>query len=99
MPSWVHLNISVPSIEFVEGLQRLDDKNGKRKLVVINDLISECVNDKRLVSLFSKKSPDRNCGAIFIVQNVSVQGKEMRNITQKLSLYGLFLKILGMLVS
>ena len=81
---WVH---SVPSIEFVEGLplnlyDRLNDKDGKRKLVVIDDLMSECVNDKKLASLFSKKSHHNNCSVIFIVQNLFVQGKEMRNITQ-----------------
>jgi hypothetical protein len=71
---WVH---TIPSI-----FDRLEGQGGKRTLVVIDDLMSECVNDKRLASLFSKKSHHRNCSVIFIVQNVFVQGKEMRNITQ-----------------
>ena len=82
---WVN---SVPTtIEFVEGLHidlndRLDDQDGKVILIVNEYLMSECVNDKRLASLFSKKSHHRNCSVIFIVQNLFVQGKEMRNITQ-----------------
>ena len=50
--------------------------------MVTDDLMIGYVNDKRLASLFSKKSHHRNCSVIFIVQNLFVQGKDMRNITK-----------------
>ena len=60
-PWYSEWSVSNPSIEFVEGLpldlfNRLDETDGKRTLVVIDDLMRECVNDKRLTALFSKKS-------------------------------------------
>lgn len=48
---------TIPGIEFIEGLPRdletkIDTK--KRNLVVIDDLMNELSNDKRLSNIFTK---------------------------------------------
>ena len=80
-PLYSELGVQVPHLEFVEGLDFNIDPT-KRTLIIIDDLMSETVNDKRLTDLFCKKSHHQNTSVIFIVQNLFIQGKEMRNVTQ-----------------
>lgn len=84
-PFFGELSVSVSNVEFAEGLptnfkEYMDGT--KRTLIVIDDLMSECASDKRISDLFCKKSHHKNCSVLFLVQNLFVQGKEMRNITQ-----------------
>lgn len=50
-------------------------------VIVIDDLMSETVSDPKLASLFTRQSHHENISVIFIIQNLYVQGKRIRDIT------------------
>ena len=52
--------------------------SGSLNLIVIDDLMSEASNDKRICDLFTKGSQDHNLSVICLVQNLYYQGKESR---------------------
>ena len=83
-PAYEELKESLPTIEFVEGI----DENllegirvSERNLIVIDDLMSRAGDSKRVSALFTQESHHRNLTVIFIVQNLFYQGREMRNIS------------------
>ncbi len=83
-PIYSELQKSIPGIKFVEGFT--DDvydniDSSKRNLVVIDDLIGEIGNDKRLTALFTKGSHHKNLSVILILQNLFHQSREMRTIS------------------
>lgn len=72
----------IPDVTFVEGLPtRYRDYLGVNTLFIIDDLMTECGNDKRLTNLFSRGSHHLNLSLIFITQNFFHKGKEMREVT------------------
>ena len=78
------LSNDVPNIRFVEGfpedlLSSLD--RTKRNLVVIDDLMSESGNNKKITELFTKGSHHSNLSVILVLQNLFYRGKEMRTIS------------------
>ena len=80
------LKTNVPSIEFYRGIppdldndEFLDTKIPN--LIIIDDLMSDCKNDERLTRLFTIGSHHKNLSIIFLVQNLFLQGREMRNIS------------------
>ena len=76
-------NIGLPGIEYVDGLDLASLKlDGRPTLIIIDDLMLECVNSSFVSDLFSKKSHHNNCSVIMLIQNFFIQGKHMRNITQ-----------------
>lgn len=79
-----HLASLVPHLRFVEGfpddlLSTLD--RSQRNMVVIDDLMTEAGDNKKVTELFTKGSHHRNLSVILIVQNLFHQGKEMRTIS------------------
>lgn len=50
-------------------------------VVVLDDLMTNLGDDKRLSDLFTKKSHHEGISVIFIVQNIFHQGKQMRNVS------------------
>ena len=79
-----HMASLVPEILFVEGipdnlLQSLD--RTQRNIIVIDDLMSESGNNKKVSELFTKGSHHRNLSVILILQNLFYRGKEMRTIS------------------
>ncbi|XP_035216111.1 uncharacterized protein LOC118189592 [Stegodyphus dumicola] len=72
----------IPNVTFVEGLPiKYQEYLGSNTLFIIDDLMSECGNDKRLTNLFTKGSHHLNLSVIFITQNFFHKGKEMREVT------------------
>jgi hypothetical protein len=67
------------SIEFVEGIPCSDILDGRRTLLIIDDLMSE--TDDRVTKLFTKGSHHKNASVVYISQNVFNKGKENRNIS------------------
>ena len=75
---------TIDNIEFIEGLPcDLETKidPSQKTLVVIDDLMSELANDKRLANLFTKGIHHMNLSCVFIVQNMFCHGKELRNVS------------------
>lgn len=67
------------NVEFIEGLP--DNLNSiQNALIIIDDLMTEVANDFRLSNLFTKGCHHQNLSVIFIMQNIFVKGKEMRNV-------------------
>ena len=67
-------------VEFVEDLPpSLDYLDGRRTLVIIDDLMSE--TDDRVTKLFTKVSHHKNSSVIYLSQNLYYRGKENRNIS------------------
>jgi hypothetical protein len=71
-----------PSVEFVEGLPSENFDNlldGRRTLIVIDDLMSE--TDVRVTKLFTKFSHHKDASVIYVSQNLFHKGKENRTIS------------------
>lgn len=67
---------------YLEGLPSEEDLNEYTPhLVVIDDLMSELANDKKLTNLFTKGSHHKNISVIFISQNIFMQGSQMRTVS------------------
>lgn len=72
-------------IKLIEGLPDDDDddrdtnNNDVRKLVIIDDLMSE--TNHRVTRLFTKGSHHKNTSVIYIVQNLFSKNKEQRTIS------------------
>ena len=69
-------------VTFHQGLEDMENvlqRNHKRKLVIIDDLMSE--TDKRVTSLFTRGCHHKNISVIYIVQNLFNGNKEQRTIS------------------
>ena len=68
----------IPNMRLEEGLPTSFD-NGKRGLVVLDDLMAE--TDSRVTNLFTKKSHHSDTSVIYLVQNLFSKNKESRTIS------------------
>ena len=80
-PLYSEMQRIIPGIECVKGIPaNIEDEQflnpAIRNLIVIDDLMSEASNDKRICDLFTKGSHHRNLSEICLVQNLYYQGKE-----------------------
>ena len=83
-PAYNKMLKSIPNISFVEGVPGdLESMINPtiRKLVVIDDLMQELSNDSRITNPFTKGCHHRNLSVIFILQNISHRGKELRDMS------------------
>ena len=85
-PLYVEMQRIIPGIEFVKGIPaNIGDEQflnpAIRNLIVIDDLMSEASNNKRICDLFTKGSHHRNLSVICLVQNLYYQGKESRTMS------------------
>ena len=85
-PLYAEMQRIIPGIEFVKGIPaNIEDEQflnpAIRNLIVIDDLMSEASNDKRICDLFTKGSHHRNLSVICLVQNLYYQGKESRTMS------------------
>lgn len=53
----------------------------KRNLIILDDLMSETANDKKISNLFTKGSHHKKLSVILVSQNLFHQGKESRTIS------------------
>ena len=72
-------NIDLPNLHLEEGLPTSFDNDGKRGLVVLDDLMAE--TDGRVTNQFTKKSHHSNTSVIYLVQNLFSKNKESRTIS------------------
>jgi len=67
---------------YFDGLPNDEDiSDVKPDIIIIDDLMSELCNNKKLANLFTKGSHHNNISVIFISQNVFQQGSQMRTIS------------------
>ena len=68
-------NLDIPNTRLEEGLPTsFDTDDGKRGLVVLDDLMAE--TDSRVTNLFTKKSHHSDTSVIYLVQNLFSKNKE-----------------------
>ena len=83
-PIYSELSTHFPHLKFIEGFpSEINDiiDPSKRNLIILDDLMSEIGNDKRVTALFTKGSHHKNLSVILILQNLFHQSKEMRTIS------------------
>ena len=85
-PLYAEMQRITPDIEFVKGIPvNIEDEQflnpAIRNLILIDDLMSEASNDKRICDLFTKGSHHRNWSVICLVQNLFYQRKESRTMS------------------
>src|SRR6266705_7164971 len=66
-------------IDYISGLPFKEEVNDHH-IIVIDDLMTELGNNKRLSELFTKGSHHSNISVIFITQNLYYQASQMRTI-------------------
>jgi len=71
----------IGKVEFIEGLPSKLPDGSKRTWIVLDDLMSEIENSKKISLLFTRGTHHRNCSVILIMQNFFHKGKEIRTIT------------------
>ena len=72
-------NLDIPNMRLEEGLPTsFDTDDGKRGLVVLDDLMAE---NSRVTNLFTKKSHHSDTSVIYLVQNLFSKNKESRTIS------------------
>ena len=83
-PTYEELSQEIPYLKFLKGFPEDIFANidpSKKNLIIIDDLMSEIGNDKRLTALFTKGSHHKNLSVILILQNLFHQSKEIRTIS------------------
>ncbi len=74
-PSYFDMMITMPGIEFNEGISgHIDEQDyldvSQRNLIFLDDLMAQSGKDKRIADLFTRGSHHRNLSVIYIVQNI-----------------------------
>lgn len=80
----LEVELTPHGVTFLEGFKNeIIEEIGDEvpKLVVVDDLMSEISNDKRISTIFTKGCHHRNMSVIFILQNMFYHGKELRTVS------------------
>ena len=81
---FAELSETVPNIQFVEGfpndLYDMTDAYDS-SMVILDDLMSQCSNDQRVVDLFTRGSHHRGITVLFLTQNLFPPGKLSRTLS------------------
>ena len=67
-------------IEFINGLPTVSEKLNNCH-IVIDDLMTECIDNKEIVHLFTVGSHHGDINVIFLTQNIYEKGKYARSIS------------------
>lgn len=71
----------IPCIQFFNGLASLNEVDSQiTNLVIFDDLMDECINNKQIQNLFTKDSHHQNISVIFVSQNLYAKGKFSRTM-------------------
>ena len=71
-----------PSIDFNEGLPELSEiANFKDMIIVLDDLMVDCIDNKKILHLFTVGSHHNRISVIFLTQNIFCKGKFSRTLS------------------
>ncbi len=76
-PNYQTMACEIPRLRFVQGLPDFKDlrnETSSARLMVLDDLMSECSKNKEVTNLFTKGVHHWNISLIFIVQNIFFSG-------------------------
>ncbi len=78
------LSKTLPNVQFVQGfpsdLYDMTEAHDN-SLVILDDLMSQCSNDRRVADLFTRGSHHRGISVLFLTQNLFPPGKLSRTIS------------------
>jgi hypothetical protein len=72
--------VEISKIEFIKGLPTVSEQLNNC-LIIIDDLMTECIDNKEIVHLFTVGSHHRDISVIFLTQNINEKGKYARSIS------------------
>ena len=75
MPEYVKM---IPGM--VENLDKFLDEASEAKILIFDDMMSECLNNKMIAELFTKKRHHCNISIVLLLQNLFAQGSVMRTV-------------------
>ena len=78
-PLYEKMITDIKNITFVKGLPELDTV--ENAFVILDDLMNEVIEDKRLLTLFTVGSHHRKISVIFLTQNIYEKGRYARSIS------------------
>jgi septin family protein len=78
-PIFNELKQDIKNIEFLPGVPEMDTIDNC--LVILDDLMADCIDNKEVFNLFTVGSHHRNASVIFLTQNIFEQGKYARSIS------------------
>ena len=78
-PLYENMITEIKNITFVKGLPELDTV--ENAFVILDDLMNDVIEDKRLLNLFTVGSHHRKISVIFLTQNIYEKGKYARSIS------------------
>lgn len=71
-----------PSIVFYEGIYDVSKfKFKSNNLVILDDLMQECINDTNILGLFTVGTHHTNTSVFFLTQNIFAKGKFSRDLS------------------
>jgi hypothetical protein len=83
-----------PGIQFVKGLSQAEEmiefNPAVRNLIIIDDLFHEALNSKWFLDLSTKTSHHKNTSVVFLVQNIFMQSKFSKTISNQAKYIVLF---------
>lgn len=72
----------IPNVTFVEGIpENFNSYRGRNTLFILDDLMTECGNNKQITNLYTRGSHHLNISVITVSQNIFHKGKEFREIS------------------
>ena len=78
-PMFDFLKIKISNLEFIKGIPEMESLDNC--LVILDDLVTECIDNKDVVHLITVASHHRNASVILFTQNIFEQGKYARSIS------------------
>ena len=78
-PLYSKMLVDISGITFNKGIPDIDQE--KDVIVVLDDLMNECLENKNILSMFTIGSHHKNISVIFLTQNIYEKGKYARSIS------------------
>ena len=87
-PLYEKMLVDIKNINFIKGLPELEIM--ENSIVILDDLMSQVVEDKNALNLFTVGSHHRKISVIFLTQNIYEKGKYARSISLNTHYFILF---------
>ena len=79
-PLYTDMKITIPNIEFVQGIQPKEADAMYPRLYIFDDLMRDTTKNAEVCEMFTEGSHHRNLSVICLMQNLYFQGKENRTM-------------------
>jgi hypothetical protein len=87
-PLYEKMMVEIDNITFIKGIPEVENINNS--VIILDDLMSQVVDDKNVLNLFTVGSHHRKNSVIFLTQNIYEKGKYARTISLNAHYFVLF---------